>query len=131
LEIKVSTRNYIWECDYGEHFRFVDVLKILVDEQNAGELGMCMLFVNNNPYNLEFFVALGYENPKDGQIERMLNLMTDAGARQRPDVPMQDLFQEMYRHRYNGLTIVDSLNLETAKMSLFTFNERSEIAKVI
>ncbi|ELI1841574.1 toll/interleukin-1 receptor domain-containing protein [Vibrio fluvialis] len=126
-----NQRDYIWECDYGEHSRFIDILKIIVSEQNADELGMCALFVNNNPYNLEFYVVLSYEHPKGGQVEKMLGLMTGAGARMRPDIPMSDLMSEMLKKRYNSVTIVDSMTLDEAKNGLFQFKERSEVAKVI
>jgi TIR domain len=124
-------RDYIWECDYGEHARIVDVLKVLLDEQNASELSMCALFVNNNPYNLEFFIALSYDKPKDGQVDKMLHQMAELGARQRPDIPMKELMAEMGGRRYNSIVVADSFFLETARESLFAYRERSEMAKVI
>jgi hypothetical protein len=99
-------------------------------EQNSDELCGCNLFVNNNPYNLEFFVVLHYENPTKGQVEKMLNLMKKEGARQRPDIPMSELLTETRRRRYNAFSIVNSFDLEQAE-KLFEFKERSAIAKVI
>lgn len=127
----MSHRDYIWECDYGEHSRYIDAISELVDTQNPYELGMCALFANNNPYNLEFFIVLSYENPKPDQIERMLKVMTEVGARQRPDIPFSELMAEAGGKRYNSMTIVDSTSLNNARMALFQFKERSEIAKVI
>jgi hypothetical protein len=127
----LDSRHYVWECDYGEHSRYIDVLKVLIAEQNAYELSMCALFVNNNPYNLEFFIIMGYDAPSDGQIENMQSLMTNIGARQRPDIPFKDLFEEMGGHRYNSMTLLDIWTVELAEEHLFEFKNRSEIAKVI
>ncbi|MEF1170511.1 toll/interleukin-1 receptor domain-containing protein [Vibrio campbellii] len=106
-------------------------LKTLISEQGPDELSMCALFVNNNPYNLEFFVVLSYSNPKDGQIEKMLQLMESAGARSRPDIPMGELMQEMGGKRYNSMTIINDATIDMAKASLFQFKERQEVAKAI
>ncbi|MBN3002553.1 toll/interleukin-1 receptor domain-containing protein [Chromobacterium alkanivorans] len=127
----MSNRDFIWECDYGEHTRFTNALKILASEQNAYELGMCALFVNNNPYNLEFFVVLSYENPKDGQIEKMLEMMTGVGARQRPDIPMNELMVEIGGKRFNSMTVVGVDSLEQAEHGLFQFKERKDVSKII
>ncbi|WP_042063162.1 toll/interleukin-1 receptor domain-containing protein [Aeromonas allosaccharophila] len=124
-------RDFIWECDYGEHTRFTNVLKILVSEQNAYELCMCALFVNNNPYNLEFFIVLSYENPRDGQVEKMLKLMTDVGARQRPDIPINELMMEMGGKRFNSMTVSNVSSIEQVKHDLFDFKERKDIAQII
>ncbi len=127
----MSNTDYIWECDYGEHSRYLNALAELVDTQNPYELGMCALFVNNNPYNLEFFIVLSYETPKPDQVERMLNVMTEVGARQRPDVPFSELMAGIGGKRYNSMTILDSSTLEQARLSLFRFKERNEVAEVI
>jgi hypothetical protein len=121
----------VWECDYGEHSRYIDVLKVLIVEQNADELSMCALFVNNNPYNLEFFIVMGYDAPSDGQIGMMQSLMVNIGARQRPDIPLNDLLEESVRHRYNAVTLVDLSSVELAGSHLFEFKDRAEISQVI
>ena len=127
----MSNRDYVWECDYGEHSRYLNALAELVDTQNPYELGMCILFVNNNPYNLEFFIVLSYESPKLEQIEKMLKTMAEVGARQRPDIPFSELMTEMGGKRYNSMTILNSTTLKQAGFGLFQFKERDEIAKVI
>lgn len=127
----MDNRDYVWECDYGEHSRYLNAIAGLVDTQNPHELGMCALFVNNNPYNLEFFIVLSYESPKPEQIERMLEVMMEVGARQRPDIPFSELMTELGGRRYNSMMILDSSTLEQARVGLFQFKERDEIAKVI
>jgi TIR domain len=127
----LDTRHYVWECDYGEHSRYIDVLKVLIVEQNAGEMSMCALLVNNNPYNLEFFIVLGYDTPSDGQVEKMQSLMANIGARNRPDIPLKNLFEELSGHRYNAMELGGLSDVELAVSQLFEFKDRSEIAKVI
>ncbi|MFT3959977.1 toll/interleukin-1 receptor domain-containing protein [Propionivibrio sp.] len=123
-------RDFVWECDYGEHSRVLRVLKTLLADQNADELAMCALFVNSNPYNLEFFVVLGYERPTDNQIQAMRDLLRSCGARYRPDIPMDELLAESGRKRFNMATAAQPDSVDIAE-SLFRFKERSEIATVI
>ena len=127
----MSNKQYVWECDYGKHSRHIETLKILMEQQSADELNMCALFVNNNPYNLEFFVVVEYEKPRIEEIEKMLNLMSNTGARQRPDIPFKELLTEVGNHRYNAMTMTDLFDLELAKSNLFAFGERSQIAEKI
>lgn len=127
----MSRRFYIWECDYGEHSRYIDALAVLMNEQDGYELSMCALFVNNNPYNLELFVVLGYDRPANGQVEKMQRLMANVGARQRPDVPFKSLWEEAERHRFNVVTPVDLSTLKIANDNLFAFKERTKISQLI
>lgn len=48
-------RDYIWEGEYGRRSHLIPVFQQLLREQDASSLQMLSLFVNNNPYNLEFF----------------------------------------------------------------------------
>lgn len=105
-------------------------LKTLLASQNADELAMCALFVNSNPYNLEFFVVLGYEAPSDQQIQAMKELFRSCGSRYRPDITMDELLTESGRKRFNMATAAQPDSVDIAE-SLFRFKERSEIATVI
>jgi len=95
-------RDYIWECDYGNRAPTLSALKTLLEGQNEYELGACVYFINNNPYMFEFYVVLGYESPKDNQIEMMLKLMSDGGARRRTDVTMRRLIELKLQSRFNS-----------------------------
>ena len=53
-------RDYIWEGEYGRRSHLIPVFQQLLREQDASSLQMLSLFVNNNPYNLEFFIAVSY-----------------------------------------------------------------------
>ena len=79
-------RDYIWEGEYGRRSNLIPVFQQLLREQDASSLQMLSLFVNNNPYNLEFFIAVSYDRPKEEHLDRMFRLLEDAGLRQRKDL---------------------------------------------
>jgi hypothetical protein len=91
---------------------------------------MCAMFVNSNPYNLEFFVVLGYESPKDGQITAMKEALASCGARYRPDITMDELMTETGHRRFNMGTAAKPESFEMAEQ-LFRFKDRAEVASVI
>lgn len=126
----VQHRDFVWECDYGEHSRVLNSLKSLIANQNPDQLAMCAMFVNSNPYNLEFFVVLGYESPKDGQITAMKEALASCGARYRPDITMGELMTEAGHRRFNMATAAQPESFEMAEQ-LFRFKNREEIASVI
>lgn len=61
-------RDYIWEGEYGRRSHLIPVFQQLLREQDASSLQMLSLFVNNNPYNLEFFIAVSYDRPKEEHL---------------------------------------------------------------
>lgn len=126
---ELKHRDFIWECDYGEREGVVNRLAKILNEQNAYELGMCSLFVNNNPYNLEFFVVLGYEVPMEYQIAEMKMLMAEIGARYRPDITFNELQSQLISGRFNSAVVSNQRQLKTAIENLFIIKERKELAE--
>lgn len=137
-------RDYIWECDYGVRKPLVPILKKLLREQDASSLQMVKIFSNNNPYQLEMFVALSYDNPQENQIKTMLNELGKLGIRYRPDITLRELINEYENKRFNGKTfrnewdIEDMLNTEAddinqgellLKSDLFAFAEKAELER--
>ena len=53
--------NYIWECDYGRRTPFLSAVGPLLDAHNADIMETCAIFVNNNPYNFEFYICFRYD----------------------------------------------------------------------
>lgn len=123
-------RDFVWECDYGEHSRVLNSLKLLIASQNPDELAMCAMFVNSNPYNLEFFVVLGYDSPKEGQITAMKEALASCGARYRPDITIDELMAETGRSRFNMGTAARPESFEMVEQ-LFRFKDRAEVASAI
>ena len=120
-------RDFVWEADYGDRKPVLDVLAQLLDEQKATELAMCSLFANNNIYCLEFYVALGYEEPREEQIRRMTHLFKRSGARPRLDVTLADLLGRLRFRRFEFASVVSSEQLRaiTHSKEFFFWPERS------
>ena len=62
--------------------------------QKAHSLQMLSLFVNNVPYNLEFFVGASYDRPGKDDMDEMKRLFEDAGLRYRQDLTLQKAVSE-------------------------------------
>lgn len=120
-------RDYVWECDYGERTPLMNNLMILLDEQDAKTLGMAAIFVNNNMYNLEFFLVLSYEAADESDIKRMKELLEPIGIKYRPDITFDALIKEQANRRFNSTTLLDSITIEDSFASVFIFKERNRI----
>lgn len=117
-------RDFVWQCDYGEREPVVDILKKLLREQNENQLGMCSLFVNNNPYQLEFFVVLGYEAPTECQVSKMKELMLSVGTRLRTDITFRKMVELSLQSRFNLAEVANADQMDAALESMFLFPDR-------
>ncbi len=124
---KRLSKDFVWECDYGVRKPIIPILTRLMKEQDASSLQMISLFTNSNPYCLEFFIVIGYDNPLDGHIETMKELMSNVGLRYRPDITMSELFTEMGNRRFNSMNLVDDIPIELQIASLFIFPEKDTL----
>ena len=100
-------RDYIWEGEYGRRSHLIPVFQQLLREQDASSLQMLSLFVNNNPYNLEFFIAVSYDRPKEEHLDRMFRLLEDAGLRQRKDLTALNIMRAIADRRFNSASLLD------------------------
>ena len=57
---KMSEFDMIFECDYGNRTPVKEILKELLNKYDPNLLPMVAVFINNNPYFLELFVALSF-----------------------------------------------------------------------
>lgn len=124
-------RDYVWECDYGEHSFVLFRLKQLLGSQNADQLAYCFLYADNNVYNLEFFVVFGYQTPIEGQISAMQEAMQACGARYRSDLTNDDLFAELANKRFQHIVANDGDSIDMAEPILFWFKDRSTVANAV
>ncbi|MGF1716698.1 toll/interleukin-1 receptor domain-containing protein [Photobacterium chitinilyticum] len=127
----LSHRDFIWQCDYGDRQPVVEVLEELLDTQNENQLGMCTLFVNNNIYQLEFFIVLGYEVPEQSQIEVMKDKLTSVGARLRTDITFRQMIELMLRKRFDSIEVPNSDEMENCLRTVFQFHDRKFVASRI
>lgn len=119
-------RDYIWEGEYGRRSHLIPVFQQLLREQDASSLQMLSLFVNNNPYNLEFFIAVSYDRPKEEHLDRMFRLLEDAGLRQRKDLTALNIMRAMADRRFNSASLLDEDSVPTIMGHLFFFPEIRE-----
>lgn len=108
-------RDYIWEGEYGRRSHLIPVFQQLLREQDASSLQMLSLFVNNNPYNLEFFIAVSYDRPKEEHLDRMFRLLEDAGLRQRKDLTALNIMRAMADRRFNSASLLDEDSVQIGR----------------
>lgn len=123
-------KDYIWEAEYGRRGYLRNILKDLLIKQNADSLQCLGLFVNNNPYNLEFFILVSYDRAKENDIEYMQKEFTEAGLIYRQDLTMDELMSQMGNRRFNSMTLLDENTVDVAMDNLFAFAEIDKLEKL-
>ncbi len=122
-------RDYVWEGTYGDRTSVKIALKEILKEQDASSLQMLAAFVNNNPYNLEFFIAVSYDLPQKNHVDNMIELLEDQGLTQRKDLTLDQMISEMGNRRFNSCTFLDEYSIDLQFESLFFFPEVSQLEK--
>lgn len=120
-------RGYVWQGQYGRRTHLQKVFEELLEQQSATVLEMLAIFVNNNPYNLEFYVAVFYKNPKESDIEKMKVMFENAGLKYRNDLTARELLLEMGNRRFDSRTFCDASDVQIGFQSMFCFAEVSEL----
>lgn len=127
-EVKMY-KGYVWQGEYGKRSHLKPILKKILDEQDAISLTMLALFVNNNPYNLEFYIALNYDRPENNHIQEMKYLFENANLKLRNDLTTLNLVAEMGNRRFDSYIINDSEQIDTVFASGFCFSEINELER--
>ena len=120
-------KDFVWEADYGERKKVNEVSRNLLATQNAQSLQCISYYVNNNPYNLEFYILVSYDDPTDEEMAYMKHSFEDIGLKYRNDITMDALFCEMSNRRFNIATFDDEEMFAIQINSLFWFPERCEL----
>lgn len=105
-------KDYVWECDYGVRKPLIPVLKRLLNEQDVTSLQMVNLFVNNIPYNLELYIVVSYDEPKEGHISTMKEELSRIGIRYRPDITLNELVREQGNRRFDTHGLVRNIDVD-------------------
>ena len=95
-------KNYIWQGEYGKRSHLKASFKELLKEQDSSSLEMLAIFVNNNPYNFEFYIAVVYDIPKEEHVEKMIGLFENAGLVLRNDLTFFMFMNSMKDRRFNS-----------------------------
>lgn len=120
-------RAYVWEADYGNRKQIKPILKELLRTQKAASLEMLAIFINNNPYNLELFIAVIYNIPQEGHIEKMTSAFEGIGLVQRKDITALTLMKEMGNRRFNSTALGFEEQVDIVFDDLFFFADRDEL----
>ncbi|MFR9290871.1 MAG: toll/interleukin-1 receptor domain-containing protein [Clostridium paraputrificum] len=119
------SRDYVWECDYGEREILIPTLEKLLREQNATSLQMVSLFINNNPYCLELYVVVSYNKPEERHIKTMIDELLILGVRNRLDITFDELIEEHGNRRFNSFSLIDETQVKMfMKSDIFSFAEK-------
>ena len=101
-ESVIWKKNYIWQGEYGKRSHLKASFKELLKEQDSSSLEMLAIFVNNNPYNFEFYIAVVYDIPKEEHVEKMIGLFENAGLVLRNDLTFFMFMNSMKDRRFNS-----------------------------
>ena len=121
-------RDFIWQAEYGNRTYLKKILKDLLVKQKADSLQCLALYVNNNPYNLEFFILVSYDKPAKEDIEYMKMVFENAGLIYRQDLTMQELMLQMGNRRFNSMTLLDDSTVDIALDTLFFYPDKKTLS---
>lgn len=102
----MDTKTYIFSLDYGNRSEEKKFIKEVLRSFDTDTLVGCGIFVNNNPYSLEFlfFTSLVKELDRfDNFIKEHYN-----GKKRIFNYFLDDIFQAFVQRGYNGATFVDA-----------------------
>lgn len=123
---KMSEFDMIFECDYGNRTPVKEILKELLNKYDPNLLPMVAVFINNNPYSLELFVALSFtdQDLKEVIYKKFLNI----GAKLRTDLTLNDLIAlQLEKRQFNSYTLLDANFCELIFNTQFFFPEKKDL----
>lgn len=120
-------RDYIWQADYGDRKKLIPFMKELLRMQDAESLQCLSIFVNNDPYNLELFIYLSYNNPQEEDLEFMKKGFNELGLSYRKDLTLDEMFMQMGNRQFNSMTMIDEDMVDLVMDTAFWFSERKEM----
>lgn len=124
-------KNYIWQGEYGKRSHLKASFKELLKEQDSSSLEMLAIFVNNNPYNFEFYIAMIYDTPRENHVEKMMELFENAGLISRNDLTFSMLMKSMGDRRFNSCTFLSEKEVDLQFESMFiVMDDEIEIKKL-
>lgn len=123
---KMSEFDMIFECDYGNRTPVKEILEELLNKYDPNLLPMVAVFINNNPYSLELFVALSFtdQDLKEVIYKKFLNI----GAKLRTNLTLNDLIAlQLEKRQFNSYTLLDANFCELIFNTQFFFPEKKDL----
>ena len=122
-------KNYIWQGEYGKRSHLKALFKELLKEQDSSSLEMLAIFVNNNPYNFEFYIAVVYDIPKEEHVEKMIGLFENAGLVLRNDLTFFMFMNSMKDRKFNSCAFLGEQDIDLKFENMFGFVEIEDLKK--
>lgn len=129
VRISYMEKNYIWQGEYGKRSHLKASFKELLKEQDSSSLEMLAIFVNNNPYNFEFYIAVVYDIPKEEHVEKMIGLFENAGLVLRNDLTFFMFMNSMKDRRFNSCAFLGEQDIDLKFENMFDFVEIEDLKK--
>lgn len=129
VRISYMEKNYIWQGEYGKRSHLKASFKELLKEQDSSSLEMLAIFVNNNPYNFEFYIAVVYDIPKEEHVEKMIGLFENAGLVLRNDLTFFMFMNSMKDRRFNSCAFLGEQDIDLKFENMFAFVEIEDLKK--
>lgn len=129
VRISYMEKNYIWQGEYGKRSHLKVSFKELLKEQDSSSLEMLAIFVNNNPYNFEFYIAVVYDIPKEEHVEKMIGLFENAGLVLRNDLTFFMFMNSMKDRRFNSCAFLGEQDIDLKFENMFDFVEIEDLKK--
>lgn len=123
-------RDFIWEADYGDREKVIVATKILLSILKPKSLQNISYFVNNNPYNFEFYVLASFDSPTENEIKIMKNLFNEAEMKYRIDITIVSLMRGKRNRQFNSVAFYDENTVELSLNLLFFFPERKKLEEI-
>lgn len=121
--------NYdlIYELDYGTRTPVKNYIKELLSRYNGDTMPLICIFVNNIPYNLEFFLLINFETD-DSEIAKLTEKkLKELGGEKRTDLTLKTLTDRFTKRMYNSSTFLDAKQCELVFESMFAFPDKEEL----
>ena len=122
-------KNYIRQGEYGKRSHLKASFKELLKVQDSSSLEMLAIFVNNNPYNFEFYIAVVYDIPKEEHVEKMIGLFENAGLVLRNDLTFFMSMNSMKDRRFNSCAFLGEQDIDLKFENMFDFVEIEDLKK--
>lgn len=129
VRISYMEKNYIWQGEYGKRSHLKVSFKELLKEQDSSSLEMLAIFVNNNPYNFEFYIAVVYDIPKEEHVEKMIGLFENAGLVLKNDLTFFMFMNSMKDRRFNSCAFLGEQDIDLKFENMFAFVEIEDLKK--
>jgi hypothetical protein len=123
----MSLQKICYQCDYGDRTKLKEPIRELTTNYSHVDLGI-IPFVNNNPYQLEFYIIVEFEKKEfEKDIRKILEPFV---IKELTSVSALYLFQHMIGRRFNSINHIFPDQVDMFFKDFFFFNERKYMREI-